>query len=109
MEEGRSQGTPMKRRLGMVLITAQLLGSIFTRGWKSGGEHEVIECVEGLPPDAEFVRSGVYSEDTNVACLIFEHESFAPVEEGAPITQIDVQFHRTELARDGPATPETAL
>jgi hypothetical protein len=57
-----------------MLITTDFLQEIVTTGWKVGFGEQV-ECVDGLPPSAKFVRS-YYDPLRQCMVLVFEHESF---------------------------------
>jgi hypothetical protein len=52
---------------------------MLTTGWSGN-----IECVEGVPPGARFVRSYT-SNDMSSSMLVFEHESFDNVKNGHEI------------------------
>jgi hypothetical protein len=74
------------KRIVRVPISFALLIELMTKGFKNSGS---IECTEGLPDGAVYVRSYT-DEEKKTGYLVFEHESFEPVEEGAWIPELRV-------------------
>jgi hypothetical protein len=79
--------------LAAVEIDGRLLQNMMTEGWEG-----CIECIEGLPMNAEFRGSyarqweGIYIRAVPTVVLIFEHPSFSDFEDGMAIPFIPIVF-----------------
>ena len=76
------------RRLAILEVHYDMLGVFFTTG-------NTPMCVEGLPVGACLVNL-VADARRFVLILTYEHPSFAPAPEGAPIPMLDVEFTARE-------------
>ncbi len=83
-------GNAPEVRQAIVEVDAFLLGQFFTRGWRGKG----IECTDGLPPTAKFVRM-FPSRYGSMVSLVFEDESFVPVPISGNIPTLSVVFKKT--------------
>lgn len=73
-------------RHAIVMISYSFLQEISTVGWQG-----TAKCVRGLPEGARLVST--FTDDSrNVACLVFEHDSFEPVEAGDKLPILPVVF-----------------
>ena len=77
-------------RLMTIRIDAELLQQLITVG-----ELSPSRCVEGLPKGAELVSS-FFDTHTNLAMLVFQHESFGYVESGGAIPRLGVTHKRVK-------------
>lgn len=75
-----------KRRIVSVLMTPDLIIELMTAGYKSPGP---IECVKGIPKDAEFVGT-IFDERRNAVRFLFTHPSFKPIGLGEIIPDEEV-------------------
>jgi hypothetical protein len=76
-------------KLGKVAITHELLKHFITEGYGITS----VECTDGIPDDAEFVRS--YSDDElGVVYLIYHHETFSDIPPGGKVPVIAVEYRR---------------
>ena len=78
-----------KRRIVRVGISFQLLVEMVKTDWVS---RNGVRCIEGIPPDAEFISSYV-SQVEDCAYLVFYHPIFAEVSEGDEIPRVHI-VHR---------------
>ena len=78
------------RRIAKVGMSFDLLLNIMELGYRIDNG---IECVEGLPGDAEFIDSYV-DVSTRILYLVFRHPTFDEVELGAMIPEKRI-VHRT--------------
>ncbi len=60
----------MGRRI--VDFNLDLLAEMVVKGWTVGGAHEIVKCIEGVPPDAKF--SGLAWTDMSGHLLRMEFE-----------------------------------
>ena len=77
---------PRSRRVVGVRVSPELLAL-----WITQGQETHVRCVVGLPPDAR----GLYAfnnPEWGCVMLVFEHESFPEVEEGAMLPTISPQM-----------------
>ena len=74
-------------RCVVVLIVPTLIQMILTKGWRCGADGDIVECVEGLPDGARYVR-GFYDAEKGLVGLVFEHESFKEVPWGGAMPEI---------------------
>ena len=77
-------------RLARVSISIELWQDWMTEGFQVGG----LECTEGLPEGAEFIRFLEGQNKHGDVSLMFRHESFEDVELGREIPEIPVMFTR---------------
>lgn len=77
-------------RIRGVEVSRHLWQDITTEGWNAGTDY-VITCVEGLPEGAELVNS-FYDGHRRSAVLVFHHESFDDVVEGAELPMQEVVY-----------------
>lgn len=89
------------KRAAAIEITGELLQHMLTEGWGA----EYLRCTAGLPEGARFAGSYTRQwEGTNVrsiptAVLVFEHPSFAEIDDGGVIPFLDAEwqeFKKTE-------------
>ena len=84
------------RRLIRVGVSFELLFALMRKSYRV--EHG-IECIEGLPDDAEFVES--YTDlQSRILYLVFRHESFAEGEPGDMIPEMRI-LHRVIVPDTG--------
>ena len=83
------------RRVKVVPISFSMLIEMITAGWSVGADEEVklVECLEGIPADAECVGSSV-DDFRQIAYLHFFHPSFDPVGPQEKPPEILVNFRR---------------
>ncbi len=68
-----------------VRVSQELLSEMMRQGWKTEG---VIECLHGVPPDAEFVTAEIEPR-AGYAVYIFRHPDFPSVQwEEAPLMNV---------------------
>jgi hypothetical protein len=75
---GNLVATDHDRRLVMVSISQPLILEMITAGWKARG---TLECVAGVPPDANLVNAFIDPERGD-AYYVFYHPTFDKVPEG---------------------------
>lgn len=80
------------RRLVKVELTGELIKDLITEGNIITGS---LKCIRGIPEDAVFICSS-FHDSNQVACLIFYHKSFAPVEVGSDIPTVKIMHHKDE-------------
>lgn len=85
--------TPNDRTSGehhvVVLVSPEVVTAWLTKS--AGGAFTALRVDDGLPQGARFVRAFV-EPDAGSFALVFEHDSFAPVEHGSLIPQARVMF-----------------
>lgn len=86
----------MSRRIIKIMPT--LLVDMLTVGYTVGGKGEQITTVGGLPEGAKFLRvwHDANAPGDGMIALLFEHDSWPEVAEGALYPVIDVMFQRTK-------------
>ena len=82
-----------RRRIVRVGMSFDLLFDIMEFGYRI---ENGIECIEGVPGDAEFVDSYV-DTSTRILYLVFRHQTFDEVEFGAMIPEKRI-VHRVNRA-----------
>lgn len=85
----------LENRIVAVRISFDFLIQLVKLGYKV--EHG-IECIEGIPPDSEFVGSYI-NEAEQYGCLLFRHESFNPVLPGEKYPIQSIIHRATYLIR----------
>ena len=75
-------------KLARVSISVELWQQWMTQGFKVGG----LECTEGLPEGAAFVRFAEGQSKYGDVSLVFWHDSFEDVELGSEIPKTSVMF-----------------
>ena len=76
-------------KLAKVEISDRFLRDLILQGYNVTG----IEVTQGLPKDAEFVRS-YHDEARGVAYLIYYHDSFVNVPPGGEIPILPIEYKR---------------
>lgn len=77
-------------RVRVVFIRRESISALLETGNK-------IRCVEGLPPGARLVRTFEEAEFSVPRYgLVFKHESFAPLDDGQRIPELQVLFETLE-------------
>ena len=61
----------------------------------TAGTGKAMQCAKGLPEGAEFVRSYV-NEETSIAWLVFQHESFADIPPGGHAPPLSIEWRWTQ-------------
>lgn len=77
----------MERRFKQVPLSFPFLFEIIKEGFETA---EGIKCVSGIPADAKFIWSEV-DHGTQIAYLVFYHESFDIVKPGYLIPRITIE------------------
>lgn len=86
-----------------VVISPLLLAELVKTGWTIPRSPQAsIECIEGLPPDAKYIRGG-YDSDRDKFIMIFEHPSFDEVHLGGILPEVTPIFRETYLPPDSDA------
>ena len=75
-----SQPVPLHRKV--VYISRYLMQVILTEGW-----HADVECIQGLPNTARYIRM-VYDMERDLVGMVIEDDSFPPAIEGQPLETI---------------------
>ena len=83
------------RRIVRVGMSFELLFDIMRLGYKI---ENGIECIEGLPKDAEYLYA--YVDNTNVLYLVFQHSTFDEVELGAMIPEKRIVHRMSPVFRN---------
>lgn len=88
-----------ERRYRRVAISFDLLVQMLTTGW-SIGDAQTITCIDGLPEGAKFIRA-IYDILSDTESLVFEHESFEPIQQGQiiPVSYISWKMETRDLMR----------
>jgi hypothetical protein len=78
-------------RLARVGVSFELMLDIMREDFDITGR---IQCTNGIPKDAEYVRS--YIGDNDVVYFVFSHPAFAPLVPGDEIPEISVKHKHTK-------------
>ena len=84
------KGRNLMARIRGVEVSRDLWQDITTKGWHTQ-PGAVLVCKEGLPEGAELVNS-FYDGHRRTAVLVFHHESFDDVTQGAEIPMQEVVY-----------------
>jgi hypothetical protein len=88
----RGRGKVVSKQ-AILQVSPYLLAEICTVDWRiPRNDLESIICIEGLPVGAKYIRC-FYDSERDMLCMVFEHKSFAEVEQGNPFPMIIVSWH----------------
>jgi hypothetical protein len=79
-------------RLARVGVSFELMLDLVREDYDITGR---IKCIQGIPVDAEFVRS--YVGENDVVYFVFSHPTFAHVKIGGEIPEIRVKHILTKI------------